>query len=213
MELPFSHDAFLDVFGAYNSLLWPEVALLWVVTAGLVWRWLQSGRLSGRAVFALLAVHWAWSGVVYHWFFFRDINPAASFFAALFALQAVLFTRHAIASKGYATATAGLRGVIGATLVLSGLIYPVVGFGFGLEYPRLPLFAVPCPTTLVTAGLLVATVGAPRFLSVLPILWAVVGSFAALALGIWADLALVVAGAVLAVDTLVPSAFGQRAAA
>ena len=159
--MPFPHDAFLDVFGVYNSLLWPEVALLWVVTAGLVWHWLRSGRLSGRAVFALLAVHWAWSGVVYHWYFFRDINPAASFFAALFVLQAVLFTRHAVASKGYATATAGLRGVIGATLVLYGLIYPVVGFGFGLEYPRLPLFAVPCPTTLVTAGLLVTTVGAP----------------------------------------------------
>jgi hypothetical protein len=47
MELPFSHEAFLDVFCAYNSLLWPGVVLLWVVTAWLVGVWLRTGRLNG----------------------------------------------------------------------------------------------------------------------------------------------------------------------
>ena len=75
----------------------------------------------------------------------------------------------------------------------------------------MPLFAVPCPTTLVTAGLLLTAAGVPRWVNIVPILWAVVGSSAAFALGIRADLALVVAGALLALDTLVPSALGARA--
>jgi len=38
-------------------------------------------------VFAVLAVHWAWSGIVYHWFYFRKINPSAAIFSVLFVLQ------------------------------------------------------------------------------------------------------------------------------
>ncbi len=36
MNLPFSHDAFLDVFGAYNTALWPAVVALWLATAAAV---------------------------------------------------------------------------------------------------------------------------------------------------------------------------------
>jgi hypothetical protein len=210
MELPFSHDAFLDVFGAYNRSFWPAVALLWVVTAASALRWFRAGRIEGRILFALLAVHWAWSAVAYHWFSFRTINPAAAFFAVVFALQAVCFGWLSVRSRGQATTSRGPRGLLGGALVLYGLAYPFIGLGFGLEYPRLPLFAVPCPTTLVTAGLLVTSTGVPRWVNVLPLFWAVIGSSAAFTLGVHADLALVVAGAALAVDTLAPSALGSR---
>lgn len=209
MKLPFSHDAFLDVFGAYNSRLWPVVALLWAITAGMAWGWLRHGRLGDRSRFGLLAAHWAWSGVAYHWFFFRRINPAAGLFAAVFVLQAAIFTWLAIGGRGHATA-GGARRAIGAGLVVYGLVYPLVGFAFGLDYPRLPLFAVPCPTALVTAGFLVATPSVPRFVSIVPIAWAVIGSSAAFALEIPADWALVPAGALLVLALLVPA---TRAAA
>jgi hypothetical protein len=76
----------------------------------------------------------------------------------------------------------------------------------------MPLFAVPCPTTLVTAGLLLVVSGVPpRFASVVPMLWAAVGSSAAFALGIRADLALVLAGALLAIDTLAPAILAPKA--
>ena len=212
MELPFSHDAFLDVFGAYNTLLWPAVVLLWAITAGLAARWFRTGLLNGRTFFALLAVHWAWSAIAYHWFFFRGINRAAAFFAVLFVLEAAAFAWLSVMSRGHARVNGSPRGVIGGALVLYGLVYPFIGLAFGLELPRLPLFAVPCPTTLVTAGLLVTSVGVPRWVNVLPILWAVIGSSAAFVLGIRADLALMVAGLALLVDTLAPSALGSKSA-
>jgi len=211
MNLPFSHDAFLDVFGAYNAAVWPAVMLLWLVTAGVVFALFRTGRLNGQALFWLLALHWAWSGVAYHWFFFRSINPAAPIFAMLFIMQAAVFVWLAVVSRGSARLSPDLRGIIGGALVVYGLAYPLVGVAFGLEYPRLPLFAVPCPTALITAGLLVTATDVPRLVNAVPILWAAIGSSAAFILGIRADLALVVAGAVLAVDTLAPSALGRRA--
>ena len=51
-----------------------------------------------------------------------------------------------------------------------------------------------------------------RSFNIVPVLWAVIGSSAAFVLGIRADLALAVAGALLALDTFVPSAFGAKAA-
>jgi len=211
MNLPFSHDAFLDVFGAYNAAVWPAVMLLWLVTAGVVFALFRTGRLNGQALFWLLALHWAWSGVAYHWFFFRSINPAAPIFAMLFIMQAAVFVWLAVVSRGSTRLSPDLRGIIGGALVVYALAYPLVGVAFGLEYPRLPLFAVPCPTALITAGLLVTATDVPRLVNAVPILWAAIGSSAAFILGIRADLALVVAGAVLAVDTLAPSALGRRA--
>lgn len=213
MQLPFSHDAFLGVFGAYNAQLWPAVLLLWVATAITVWAWLRGARVSQRLLFVLLAVHWAWSGIAYHWLFFRSINSAATIFAALFILQALMFVWLAVRAHAHAAAPTGVRGAVGGALVLYSLIYPLIGLALRLEYPRLPLFAVPCPTTLVTVGFLVTAVGVPRVAAVVPVLWALVGSSAAFALGIRADLALAVAAALLVLDLVAPSALGRRVAA
>jgi hypothetical protein len=210
LRLPFSHDAFLDLFAAYNLALWPAAAVLWVATAWVFFTWVRSGHVGGRTLFTLLAVHWAWSGIAYHWFFFRRINPAAVMFAAMFLIQAGVFARLALTSRGRAVAAGGPRGVIGIGLVAYGLIYPLVGLGLGLEYPRMPVFAVPCPTLLVTAGWLVTSAGVPRASRIIPVIWAIVGSSAAFTLGIRGDLALVVAGGVLALDMLSPTAFGER---
>lgn len=51
MTLPFSHDAFLDVFGRYNIALWPVVLCLWLATAWTAWRWIRRGEVHGRLLF------------------------------------------------------------------------------------------------------------------------------------------------------------------
>jgi len=209
MSLPFSETAFLDLFGEYNTTFWPAVTLLWVVTAGLVFRWWRLGRLAGRWPWALLAVHWLWSGA-YHWFFFRTINPAATFFAVLFVIQAIFFGWLAGTARAHLVIDRSARGVLGVALMSYSLVYPFLGLAFGLHYPRMPLFAVPCPTTLLTAGLLLLSTGTPRVTYVIPIVWAAIASSAALVLGIRADLMLIVAAGLLAIDVLFPQALGTR---
>ena len=56
----------------------------------------RCGRVAagGRIAFAVLSVFWLWNGIAYHLMHFFQINFAALGFAALFALQGVLFAAH-----------------------------------------------------------------------------------------------------------------------
>jgi hypothetical protein len=211
VQLPFSHDAFLDVFGAYNQRWWPFELVLWVVTTVVATRWLTGPGVSGRLLMALLGVHWVWSGIAYHWTFFRAINPAAAVFAAAFVAQGALFVGLAMRAQWKAARPRGFRGLLATGLLVYSLVYPAIGLGLGLTYPRLPLFAVPCPSALLTAGVLLGSARVPRAVFAVPILWAVVGSSAAWLLGIYADLALAVAAMALVVDAAFPLALGPRA--
>ena len=213
--MPFTHQEFLDVFGAYNATMWPAALLLWLASVVVMVAFYRRGAARTRAVMVLLAIHWLWSGVVYHLLFFRPINPAASLFAAMFVLQAVLLLRWGLRSSRFVlTPRSTVWSRVGTAFVAYSLVYPGLGLLFGLSYPRLPLFAVPCPTTILTVGVLLS---APkrdvRWLGVIPILWAGVGGSAALSLGVRADFALLAAGAVLIAflvvrphDTPVPAA-------
>lgn len=61
----------------------------------------------------------------------------------------------------------------------------------------------------LTAGFLIASNGMPRLVSVVPLLWAVIGSSAAFALGVRADMALAIAAGLLALDFVFPSVLGR----
>ena len=67
-----------------------------------------------------------------------------------------------------------------------------------MSYPRAPSFGVPCPTTILTAGLLLLLPRREaRLVAVIPVIWAAIGGSAAFLLAIRADLALLLAGGFL----------------
>jgi hypothetical protein len=207
--LPFSTDQFLDVFAAYNTALWHAATALWFVTLGAVIRLIR-GRARGTELGALLAIHWAWSGLVYHALYFSTINPLAPVFALLFMIQAAGFAWTGVARPRLMFVWSNsLRHVLAALLLAYALAYP----GLALlvhDWPRVPMFGVPCPTTLFTAGcLLAAARPTPRRLFVIPVLWSLVGGSAALLLGITPDLALFAAGAALVAFALAPRALDR----
>jgi len=212
MRLPFTHEQFLDVFGAFNSAWWPAALVLWVLSALALYA-LARRRAGARPLFALLALHWAWSGAVYHLASFAPINPAAKLFSALFLAQAGLFAWFAL-RPGSATFAWGAapRRWLSIGFALYALAYPLLGMAIGLRWPRMPAFAVPCPTTLLTVGLLLALEPRRlRGLAVIPVLWALVGGTAAFALGIVSDLALFLGAACLVAYAAAPRLFERRA--
>lgn len=213
MSLPFSHDAFLEVFAAYNTAWWPVALVLWIATlAGAIQ--LVRGRARGAGLAALLAVHWAWSSLVYHAGYFAAINPAAPLFAALFMVQALAFLWTGVVRRGLAFAWgSSRRHRIAAALLLVALAYPALALGTVADWPRAPLFGVPCPTLLFTAGcLLTAVPPVPRWLFVIPVLWSFVGGSAAWLLGVAPDLMLFVAGAALVAFAVARHALDRRPA-
>ena len=200
MRIPFTQQQFLDVFGAYNSTAWPVVIALWLATLALGVR-LVRGQERSVTLSALAAVHWAWSGLVYHALFFTDINPAAWLFAGAFLLEAFAFVwfgmvRRSLVFEWGRTARHAIAGVLFAY----SLAYPFLVLASGHDVPRAPLFAVPCPTTLFTAALLLTAVRpAPVLIFVIPVIWATLAGTAAITLGVTPDLMLFVAAVCLVV--------------
>jgi hypothetical protein len=202
MQLPFSVDAFLDVFAVYNTRLWPFALGLWAATVVVL-----IGHVRGAdrhlSIWAVLAVQWAWAAIAYHVVLFSRINPAAWLFGVLFLVEAVLLLWFGVARRRLRCSHGhGIQERVGYILIAYGLLYPLVALADGHAYPRAPTFGVPCPTTIVTVGfLMLASQSVPSIVALVPLMWTVVAGSAAFALGMHADLALPVAGFVLGVDT------------
>jgi hypothetical protein len=206
VQLPFTRAEFLDLFAAYNRAWWPIAVLLWVVSLLAVLRVLQERSGSSRALAAVLAIHWGWTGAIYHLGYFREINPVAVAFGILFLLQAMLLVIRGVARPGLPfTYPASGWGWIGVCLMLYALLYPGLGVLFGLHYPGLPTLGVPCPTTILTAGaLLLVPRRAARPAAVVTVAWAAIGGSASFLLSMHADLGLIVAGLILSLYILLP---------
>jgi hypothetical protein len=200
MTLPFSATQFFDLFVAYHRTFGAAVFVLWIASLGLVVQ-LARGRARSTTVNVIAALHWGWSGIAYHALFFTRINRAAWLFAVLFVAQAVAFLWYGVARRRLTYVwNRTPRRVLGAAFLVYALAYPGLVFLSGHTFPRAPAFAVPCPTTIFTAGLLLLTASRlPLALFVVPILWSAVGGSAARLFGVTPDLMLFVAGVCLAV--------------
>ena len=94
------------------------------------------------------------------------------------------------------------RHVLAALLVAYSFAYPILNLALGLKYPRIPLFAVPCPTTIFTAGLLLAADCPPWSLFVVPVLWSVIATSATVLFDVRADFILLPAAVLLVAFTI-----------
>jgi hypothetical protein len=214
MTLPFTRDEFFDVFAVYNQRLWPFALALWLLTAYTLVRLIRA-RSSGEPwwIPELLAIHWAWAGLAYHAAFFSSINPAAWVFSALFVLEAGLLLWYGVV-RGPLQLSHGplLQRLLSWGLIAYALLYPAIVRAEGHAFPRLPTFGVPCPTTILTIGfLLAAGRSLPRVVAVIPLIWAFIAGSSAFLLGVRADLMLLAAGIALAFAMIWPKGAWLRA--
>lgn len=201
--IPFTVDQFFSLFAAYNAAIWPAQVCAYLLGAVAVWAIFAGGSSGGRVVAAVLAFLWMWNGLAYHLAFFTRINSAAYGFAALFAIQGLLFFAFGTIGGhlGFSGRT-GWRGALGMLLIAyAALIYPILGYTAGHAWPKAPMFGVaPCPTTIFTFGvLLLAAAPLPLWLVAIPVVWAGIGATAAVLLAVPEDLGLLVAGVLGAV--------------
>jgi hypothetical protein len=198
MSLPFTPDQFFRVFAEYNQKFVLIVVALWLVTLVILVAAWRNPRGWSRALTVLMAVTWFWNAVAYHALLFTRINPAVWLFAALFAVQAVLFVVTATRREVEYFQAAGARGMAGVLLAVYALAYPALTIASGHAYPAAPTFGVPCPTAILTIGLLITIRGgSPLTLSIVPIVWAFIGGSAAILLGVTTDYVLLAAGVIL----------------
>jgi hypothetical protein len=212
--MTFTVDQFLEVFQRYNEAIWPLQLVAYALGVVVVALALRGGVLSGRVVAGILGVTWIWMGVVYHWTYFTDINRGAWLFGALMVAQgALLLGLGAWRGRLEFERGVGWMGWIGLGMIAFAMIvYPLIGAALGHGYPRAPMFGVaPCPTTIFTFGIFMLATRRSLALVWLPLLWAVIGLFAALKLGVREDLGLFVSAVVATVLTVRADVLARRA--
>jgi hypothetical protein len=202
MELPFTAEQFLGIFRRYNTAVWPaQIALLVaaLATAFAALRAALNARWnSARLAFGILAAMWLWTGVVYHFRFFAGLTPAGRIFGSLFVAQAAILALSAWLPDPMFAPPVRPGVAAGSVLLLYALVlYPAINFAGGHRYPATPTFGAPCPLTLFTLGIFCLLPSmTPRVALVIPMLWSVLASVAAVRFGIGGDLALIPAAAI-----------------
>jgi hypothetical protein len=199
--MPFSVEQFFAVFAAYNAAIWPAQIAAYGVGVAILAALLIGGLAGQRIILLGLAAMWAFNGAVYQLGFFAPLNPAARGFGAAFLLQALLFAGFAFGKRDLGFRIRfDLRGVLAAAMIAYALaIYEVLGSLAGHGLMAGPLFGVaPCPTTIFTIGLLVLSNNrAATWLAIIPLLWALVGTSAAILLSVREDFGLGISAVIL----------------
>lgn len=201
MRLPFTVDEFLGVFKDYNESVWPIPVLFFILAMLAVILLSKGNGSSNRIAMAILSLFWIWMGIVYHIIFFSAINKAAYLFGACFLIQGLIFLYvGVIKGRIKLEFSLNLSGIVALIFIVYALIlYPLAGYAMGHVYPTAPTFGVPCPTTIFTFGILAFSVQRiPWYIITIPLLWSIVGFFAALNLSVKEDFGLAIAGVLFA---------------
>jgi len=192
MNIPFTQSEFFEVFEKYNATAFP-VQLIFLVLGIFALIQIHSGSLvKNRFIAALLGLLWIWNGLVYHILFFTSINKAAYLFGIFFLMQGIFFLIEASFRKKIFFEFIGRpQGYIGYIMALIGLfIYPLISLAITKSFNDTISLGLPCPTTIFTFGMLMLTTSLPRYLLIIPTLWAIIGFMAALNFGVYQDILL-----------------------
>ena len=206
MNLPFTAEEFFEVFAKYNNAVYPIQIIFALAAFFILLVIFKRFTKLYSLTWLILALFWAWVGVVYHIKFFSPINPVAKVFGVLFIVESILLTYYgAIKKKIEFDYKPGVNIYIGIFLLTySLLIYPLITIATGHSYPSLPTFGVPCPTTIYTIGLFFLTnlSATPKKLFIIPILWSLIATTAAVKLYVYADIVLIVSSLLLIISLL-----------
>lgn len=175
--LLFSARTYYRLFELYNADIWPlqiatlaaGVAILVLARSAIAWR--------GRLIAALLAACWLWVAWAFHWQRYATINWAANYFAAGFAIEALLLLWIGTARDRLKfDATGNTRRRIGTAIFSFALIVqPLIGLLLGRAWSQIEVFGVtPDPTVVATLGVLLAANRTAWIALPIPLLWCVV---------------------------------------
>ncbi len=174
--LLFSPRTYFRLHELYNAEVWPLQLAGLVIGVVIIAMALRAH--SGRAVAGSLAVTWLFVAFAYHFRRYATINWAATYFAAAFALQAILLlwtgaVRHGITF----TSPRRPRKQIGFLVLLFAVfVQPAAALLTGRSFLQSEYFGVaPDPTVTATLGVLLLADRSPWTLWIVPLLWCAVG--------------------------------------
>ena len=182
----FSPRTYYRIFELYHTQIWPiHLVVFGSVVAVVVLRREEEWR--DRAIAGVLAAWWLWVAIAFHLQRYATINWAARYFAALFAIQALLLVWFGVIRARFRFRLSGERTAqLSAGLLAIALVFePIAGRLAGRGWRQVEMFGLtPDPTAIATLAFLALSTARPhRGLIVIPALWCAIGAATLWALG------------------------------
>jgi hypothetical protein len=172
--LMFSSRSYFRLIESYNAAIWPAHLLALVAGLVVIGAIVRPRQHLQRSAALVLAAAWGWVAWAYQLERYAEINTAAPYFAAAFAVQALLLCWLAYRPSNAAPAPQPLA--LGLS-VLAILAYPLLALALardGGTWRQAEVFGiVPDPTVVATLGVLLAW-RAPAIFWLIPVLWCLV---------------------------------------
>ena len=197
MNTPFTTEQFMEVMGAYNLGIYPLqiiILLLGILALGLAH---TNSIIKNNMVGMITGFLWLWMGAVYSFQYFSGINTAAPLFGSVFILQGLMILWETFKTGRLEIhMSRDLRGYTGEFLMIFGiLLYPFIGYLTGTPVSNTISLGLPCPTTIFTFGIFLLSSGKfPKYLLIIPLLWALTGTTAAIKFCVVQDFMLIISG-------------------
>ena len=190
MKTPFTTEQFFHVFEKYNSTMFPYQLILLLL--GIVGLFLlhSDNSLKNGLIGGYIGLLWIWMGFAYHIKFFTEINKAAYYFGAIFILQGIfiLFNTR-VKNNLIFSFIPQTKDYLGYFFILYGLVlYPIFSILMADSIAKTISLGLPCPTTIFTFGFFILTNSKfPKYLLIIPSIWAIIGLGAAIKFGVYQD--------------------------
>ena len=152
--LMFSARSWGRLLEAHNRDAWPLQFALLAIGSAVLWLAVRHPRSALRWAGIVLAAAWGWVAWSFHWQRFADINTAAPWLAAAWALQAVLLL--ALGARTASRLPSAWQAGTGVGTALAALAaYPLIAPLTGRGWAQAEVAGLmPEPTALFTVGLL-----------------------------------------------------------
>lgn len=190
MEIPFTPEQFFEIIEKYNLAIFPVQLIILVLGILSVIILHSKIKSKNKLIGGFLGVLWLWTGIAYHFAFFTEINKAAYLFGGLFVLQGLIFFIETFSRKKLEFEFNGkIMDYIAHFFILFGIvIYPALIYFLESSLVRTITLGLPCPSTILTFGFLILTnTKFSKYIMIIPALWTIVGTSAALIFGVYPD--------------------------
>jgi len=173
--LMFSSRSYYRLIESYNAAIWPAHLVVLVAGVILIGAIARPRPNLQRSAALVLAAAWGWVARAYHLERYAEINTAAPYFAAAFAVQALLLCWLAYRPANAANAAPAPQPVALGLTGLAIFAYPLLALARdGSNWRQAEVFGiVPDPTVVATLGMLLAW-RAPAIFWLIPVLWCLV---------------------------------------
>jgi hypothetical protein len=200
MNIPFTAEAFFEIFSNYNQDVFPVQIIFYLLSFFILYLLVRRKYAASIVISLILGFFWIWMGFVFHILYFSEINTAAYIFGAFFIIQGAAFIYAGVFKDGLEfSLRKDFYGLTAWIIIFYALlIYPIIGHFGGYIYPRAPELSAPCPTTIFTFGILLFTSSKiSKLLLIIPFIWSLIGFTAAFNFDVTGDYGLLVSGVVV----------------